>query len=93
MVRSGKIDDIRRLVANAMSMCDTKDLAPAKRFLGSALSSLENLREERRVRRKSEAGAVGKLANPRMAIAQLESMIKKDKEKIILPEDGGLLNG
>ena len=94
MVRSGKMDDIRRLVANAMSMCDTKDLAPTKKFLGSALRSLEGLRKERRAKRRSE-GPITKrnFVDPRAALAEIENMIGKEKEKTILPEEGGLING
>lgn len=93
MVRSGKLEDIRRLVVNAMGMCDASGLQPVKKILGSALRSLDGLAEDRRVRRRPETGTAQPGVNPRMAIAQLESMIRKERKKTILPEDEGLMNG
>lgn len=93
MVRSGKVDDIRRLVVNAMSMCDSERLAYAKKALGSVVRSLDALREEKKIKKRSVAGSDGRILNPRTAIAQVESMIKKEKEKTIFPEGDGLING
>lgn len=94
MVRSGKIEDIRRLISGAIGMCDSKELAGTKKLLGSAVRSLAALEEDRKIKRRSEETLPKRsFVNPGAALAEIENMIRKEKEKTILPEEDGLING
>ena len=97
MVRTSRIDEITRFVANAVGICEGKGLDRTRRLLKSALSELEGLREKEKARRKvrnHEARQEGNFqADPRKAIFSINRMIEKEMEKTIDPDDGELMNG
>jgi len=97
MVRTSRIEEITRIVANAVGICEGKELDRAKRLLKSVLAELEGLREKEKARRKAgnhEARREGNFrADPRKAILSIDRMIKKEMEKTIDPDDGELMNG
>jgi hypothetical protein len=95
MVRYGKMEDIRRLVVNAISMCDAGDLAPVKKLLGSTLLSLQVLKERKKTRKDTERkeGSKSSFGDPRRALLAVEDAMRNEMEKTIRPDEGELING
>jgi hypothetical protein len=93
-MRRNKIEEIRRLISAATSMCDQSILSEARRHLLLANKMLDSVDEKTRKKKAAgEAVRATRLANPKAAIGTIESMIEMELDKLSRPETQETING
>jgi hypothetical protein len=81
-MRKRKTEEIRKLLAAAISMCDLSGLSEVKRIIHKAVNELGNLESERENKPGLPEKKTSAFPNPRAAIEALESELKKEREKL-----------
>jgi hypothetical protein len=80
-MRKRKIEEIRRIISSAATMCDLSFLDGVKRKLTAAIRELNELDSEKRQTINNQKSKSTKLENPLGALKAIEEEISNEKEK------------
>lgn len=81
-MRKRKTEEIRRILAAAISMCDLSGLSEVKRIIHKAVNELGKLEPDKEKKPVLPEKKASVFPNPRAAIEALESELQKERDKL-----------